>query len=552
MAIRKRPFNINRPLYGYNASDDVLALGRFEFSIIKNCHLSEDGIPYSRLGGRLLNETALNGAVTGIFDFRRPSGTGTTQELVIKAGELLYSMDMDTLVMTELVDMNTTDRPSFCVFQDSSDIAYLFIADGTNFYKYDGTDVTVVSASYPWTQCAPRYIYVYDDRMLAAGCDSDPYKIYVSGILDGTNWLPGAGDVAVNWTIKSPQGDRVSGLGTVYDYGVIFQQFGTSIITEADPDSTTSKQIKVSNEYGTSSHWSIRNVGNVLYFSDESHIYRGVLRAAVENGLDVMPIDKNVVNRYQQHQGASNNITVYDAEHKELQFAVRTPTQGGNGETLVYNIGRSGPQGELGQVDVWSGWFEGEHYEPLMLAEVLHTTTKYDLNGDPYTAQEMKIYRGDSDGYVYVMEEPFQYKDEYYDAETLDGDIEYTLLTGPIYPGGLGYTKRARDFVIMLYQKHDESCDIYWIIDGRVLSSAVTSYGNIIPYWSEDVQGEERQKWGNTIWGTRYTLPKAICINSPFNYIQFKIQCDGENESDFIAFSGGELHYQIHPVRRIV
>jgi len=537
-----------------NASNDVLSLNRYEFSIIKNCHLSEDGIPYSRLGSRALNLTALDGAVTGIYDYRRPSGTGTTQILIVKAGTLLYKINVDTGVPTELVDTNVTTRPTFCSFQDENGISFMFMADGTNFYKYDGTTIDAVSAGeYPWTDCQPKYIMVYDDRMLAAGCDSDPYKIYISAIQDGTDWLPGAGDVAVNWTIKSPKGDRVMGLGTVYNYGVIFQQFSTNIITEADPDSSSSAQITVSNEYGTSSHWSIRTVGNILYFSDESHIYKGVLRAAIDNGLEVTPIDKNIVNRYRDHQGAADNVTVYDAEHNELQFAIRTPTQGGNGETLVYNILRSGSKGELGMYDVWSGWLEGEVYEPLTLAEVLHTTTKYELDGTPYTAQEMKIYRGDSNGYVYVMEEPLQYKDESVSAGVAaDNDIEFTLLTGPQYPGGFGLTKRARDLSLMLFQKEDDSIDIKWITDGRILSRNIGYYGNIIPFWNDDIGSAERQTWGNTLWGARYALPKAICINSPFNYIQFKINCEGANDTDGIAFSGGELFYQMHRVRRVI
>jgi len=47
-------------------------------------------------------------------------------------------------------------------------------------------------------------------------------------------------------------------------------------------------------------------------------------------------------------------------------------------------------------------------------------------------------------------------------------------------------------------------------------------------------------------------LPKPICINTPFNYIQFKVNCAGDNATDFIAFSGGELNYQVHSARRVV
>jgi hypothetical protein len=518
----------------------------------KNMHLDKNGMFRTRRGSDVRNTTALNGAVTGIYDFRRPDGTGTTSITMVKAGTYLYKYDGSTF--TALTDLGVTTRPSWATFQDGSDISYVFMCDGTNFIKYDGTTVTTIT--FVTAIDMPRYLCVFGDRLLAAGCDSDPYKVFVSAALNGTDWT--GNDY---WTMKNEKGDRITGLGTVYNYALIFQKFMTTLLTEANPDSTTALQIAVSNKFGTSSHWSIQNVGNKVYFADYNHIYKGELREVVEDGLIVTPIDNNIERKYRTVHNHSDIVSVYDPDHDEIQWGVRTGTKAYNDMALVYNIGRSQPVGALGQMDVWSGWFTGTalttstaSYQPYTLALVLVAETLNDDAGVPYTEYRHKVYRGDENGFVFEMEDDAQYKDETVtDGAAVDNNIVSQIWTSMISLNGIAFTKRAREFLPTFYQSYDSATTLEWLVDGRrrlPATARTIAYSNIVPYWTTGTEADLLQGWGSTVWNEMPIIAKGIAINAPFNYIQFILTNAGANARDEMAYSGGELTYQHHGLTR--
>jgi len=529
-------------LRGCNTTMNVLTLNEYEANVIKNCHIDDRGVAFTRLGSRLLNTTALDGAVTSIYNFNRPYGSTTVNTVLVTAGDILYKLNDTTDTFDYVHPLNTTARPSWETFQDSSGTAYAILANGHDFIKYDGTTVTGVDTTgdYPWAQ-NPRYLKAYGDRLLASGCDSDPSTVWVSDTLDCTEWKPSGS--ALYWTARGQKGDRVTGLGGVYNFGVIFKQFSTDIITEGDPGSTTAEQITVSSEYGTTSHWSILNIGNILYFCDESHIYKGILRNAIENGLEVKPIDNNIYDIYRTVENHSDIVSAYDAEHQEIQFGIRTKYSITSDKSVVYNIGLSEAKGELGAYDVWSGWFEGTGYEPYTLSAV-------------YTSDSgTKIYRGDSLGYVYVMEESFQKKDQKRVAGvTTDYDVPVKITPAPFKPYGITVRKMARMFMPYVSQYTDASIKIQWIVDGSYVLPSTDKYlvlYNRVPYWRASTKTYQKQVWSNTVYTDNAVMPRPIGIHEPFQYIMFNIICDGTNDKDFITYNGSELLYQVHQPSRI-
>lgn len=541
---------------GVNVSDDVLAIAPDEAQIILNMHVDESGIATTRHGSRLLNSTALDGAVTGIYDFRRPDGTGTTVILLVKAGTLLYTVNTTTGVATQIADMSVSTRPTFATFQDGSAIVYAFIADGTNFIKYDGTTVTNATANAPWASGAPRYIQVYDDRLMASGCDTDPYKIFLSAALDGTNFKPAAGPAALYWTLKSPTGDRISAISTVYDFGVIQTRNQTDIITEGDPSSTTSKQMTVSTRRGTTSHWSVQSIGNKLYFADNNHIYMGELREAVENGLNVTHIDNNIEALYQQVTNPEDIVSAYDETNKEIQWGIKTGSSSDSNVTIVYNLGLSGLT-QNGMRHVWSGYFENTNYVPYTLASVILETAALRLDGASYTDRKPLVFRGDEDGYVYVMDEAAQYKDEV--GGGADADVVAEIHTALLAPYGTLRTKRLRDIALNLYSNYDDSTTIQIIVDNRkilpvdaegVYTSKSVDYYNVVPYWREGGDNENKQAWNTTLWMNKPMLAKPIAFNFPFQYFQIIIKNLGANAEDEMSYSGAEYTYQVYGTRR--
>lgn len=532
MAIGKRR-TVLRPLTGgMNYSTDIFSILPNQAQKIRNCHIDPNGRAITRKGSRKLNTTALSGKITSIYDYRRPEGSGSFSMLLVTAGNYLYEWNTATSTFDTVVELSTSDRPTWATFV-SGGVSYAFMANGTDFYKYDGTRLTAVASSYPWTT-APRYIIEYDDRLIAAGCDSDPYKVFISAILDGTDFFPdtsGSPAKAVSWTMKSSTGNRVTGLGRVYDFCAIFQQFGVTIITEADPDSETSKQIMVSTQFGTTSHWSIQTVGNEIFFADDSHLYKGQLRAEVENGLIITPIDDNIYELYKNVSNETDIVSVYDNINQEIQWGMNLKPYGESQTTFVYNTGLSGKSEEY--PFVWSGIFDGSNYEPCSLASVI-------IDGKPY------VYRGDSSGYVYIMDEKTQWKDD-------TTDIQVEIQTSILNPYGNFQVKRARQFSPFIYQNYDSSVYIQWIVDGSRILPATTQYLNLrnnIPFWRASTKTIQRQQWNSTIWNDAPVIVTAVSLDCPFHYIQFKIFCDGTNAMDEMSFSGGELFYQVHQGRK--
>ena len=193
MPIAKRKAKLYPATQGVNYAANALTVNQYEVQKAVNCHLDEHGEFHTRMGSTLYNTTALNGAVKGIYEWRRPDGSGgTSTTLIVVAGSKWYEWNTSTSAFDEIGDLNGTDRPTFATFTDASNNSYVILANGTDFNKYDGTTVTATAASYPWASGQPHYIYVYDDRLMAGGIEAEAYRVYVSDILDCTDWLAGS------------------------------------------------------------------------------------------------------------------------------------------------------------------------------------------------------------------------------------------------------------------------------------------------------------------------------------------------------------------------
>ena len=312
------------------------------------------------------------------------------------------------------------------------------------------------------------------------------------------------------------------------------------MVTEADPDSPTSEQFQVASKYGTTSHWSIQTVGDYIYFAGKDHIYIGMLRQVTEEGMVVKEIDDNIHHLYKNVTNSTDIVSVYDFVHNEIQWGIKTRDYGNNNYAIVYNLKRSDP---ANGVFVWSGWFYGAGYEPYTFGSIVASDGK------------IYVYRGDASGYVYIMEESNQYKDEtVVSGAATDNNVPYEIVTAPIMPYGIGVTKRARQFYPYFSQQHDGSTYVQWIINSQFIGPDTDKYitlYNRVPYWRASTSTQMKQLWGNTVWAQDAVLPRPVSVNQGFQYIQFKIINAGSNDSDRITYGGGELWYQVHSLRRV-
>ena len=518
------------PSGGVNFSDDVFTINANQVYRAINYHLSEDGVLFSRKGSRSLNTTALDGPITSIYDYWRPAGSTSIRTVLVTANKKLYAYDEDSEVFNSIHELESADRPCWETFTIANGGSVAFMCNGTEFFYYDGNEI--VPVTFVTDISMPRTIIAYDDRMLASGCDNDPFAVYQSDAYLGDTWEYTDNEVEMHYWQMESSGNRVVALGKIYSYGVILQHNSVTILTGADVEDTTTEQITVSRKYGTTSQWSVQTVGNSIYFADETHIYRGVLRSAIENGLEVIPIDKHISRKYRGAQDVYDVVSAYDAVNEEIQWGINCKVGSRKDTTLVYSVANSG-EVENQWRDIWSGWFEGDAYEPYSLAQVLDSDRK------------PTIWRGDSDGYVYVMEESTQYQDDV--PGTTAENIASEIITSAISPQGISLDKILTDVTPLISQFYNGSVSAQWILDGsRILPTSGVTYTlqNNIPFWNDTSNTLTSTLWGSTVWTNNAYIIRPIRLHEPFRYVQFRFTCDGSNARDAVRYSGMELMYK--------
>jgi hypothetical protein len=515
---------------GMNGRKDYFSVKLDEACLIRNQHLDSNGISSTRRGLRKLNSTPLAGPIESIYQFQKPDGATMTRTVLVTAGEKWYKWDSTLEVFSEIGGLTSSARPTLATFQDGSANTFVVLANGTDLYKYDGTTVSNLTASFPSTS-SPRYITVYDNRLFATGCDNDPFALFVSNLLDGTTWTSGDYFMFSNDVDR----ERIQGLGKFYNFLAVLKNNSVHIITEGAPDSSTVQQIAVHHGGGTTSHWSIVSQGNNLFFCDATGIYRGRLRDAVENGMVVEKISDNVEEEFSKAFEYDRLSGVYDPNYDEILFGMRSNLDDDYKNALIFNSGLSVFDSSLSpNRAVWSGLWSGEGFRSYTFGTVI-------LEGGG-----QQIWVGDEDGYVYVMGESTQFSD---DSSPIVVEIESGILS----PGGFTTRKRFNTFCTLLFQNHNESVTVDYVVDSRFRTPStpvtVENYGNI-PYWNEGSDEERTQEWDTTIWVDRPLQAIPLSIREEGNHMQVCIKCAGTNSKDDISYGGGEIYYQLLGLRR--
>jgi hypothetical protein len=515
---------------GANYNKNSLSLLPDQAGVLRNCHLDSDGFASTRRGLRKLNATSLGGPIESIYQFVRPNGSGVTRTVLVSTDEKWFYWDESSDTFIEFADINSKDRPSLATFQDGTGKTFCFLANGTDFIKYDGTTVDRATSVFR-SNSNPRYLMVYDNRLMATGCDLDPFIVFASDLLDGTTW----GASSYFSFSNDNDRERIMGLGKFNDFLTVVKTTSVHILTEGDPASDTVEQIMVHDKNGTTSHWSIVTAGNNIFFSDASGVYRGQLRAAVENGMVVKKISDNIEAKYLNGFEYNRLSGIYLVEKDEIFWGFRDNLSDRYDKGLVFNKGLSIFDTGLESNDrpIWSGVWDGNGFRSYTVGSVLDSNNK------------QQIWFGDEDGYVYVMEDT-QFNDD-------SNYIVTEIGLAPFYPAGLANRKRFNSFYPLVFMNHNESVKIDWVIDSSYRSPSVSVTmeleGNI-PYWNDALSIDRTQKWGNTIFKDQPMIPVAIDVNDTGSFIQFFIKCAGTNSKDDIVYGGAELYYQVLNRRR--
>ena len=532
MAIRKRVLNLPPLFGGCRYIDNILSIRNVEAYILKNVHINERGITYTRGGSRLLNSTSPSDEVTSIHEYARPSGSKIIRETLVTIGKNWYKLEDGTL--TRIGTLNSDNKPSVVTFNDGSGGSIAILANGVDFVKYDGTDVTQLLSDFSdfVATFKPKYLFVYENRLMASGCADTPTRIYASGLLDPTSW--GADAYFSYDDDKEP----INGIGSAWSFLVAFKKNSVYIDSEGNPESTTLQQTLVARGFGASSHWGIVTVGDNIFFGNQTNFYSGVLRSQTTDGLQVHIISDNINKKFLEINSFDEYEGIYVDKAQEIRWGVKTGSSSVYNTELVYNTALSHINIQGLRQDIWNGWWEGTSYEVSSYGLITNTNGSF------------SVYRGDSKGKVYIMEEDFTFKDD--DSDGTGQDIETLIHLGPALPSGLAYRKNFRKAILYLFQNVNGSTTLQYNMSGRYRkpdTGVVLKVEGHISYWNDGFavtsDPDITAAWTEVLWADAPMLPYPVGINDFGTFIELIITNDGSEDQDKIAYGGAQITYQI-------
>ncbi len=501
---------------GLNYRQDALSLRPNEAGVIRNCHIDANGIASTRRGLRKINDVALDGAITGIQQYSKPSAGTMVRTVIITTPTTIYEWTSGT-TFTGIGNLTATDRPSMVNFLDGTSTSVILIANGTDFYMYDGSTVANATAGFQSTS-NPRYLTVFDNRLAASGCDDDPNAVFMSALRDCGTW--GATDYFL--FESDTDRERVTGLGTMFSLLTVLKRQSVYVVTEGNPGSDTVKQVRVAQGFGTTSHWSVVTRGENIFFTDGQGSYRGRLSELVTDGMLVKKIGDKV--KYKWADGQDYDVTqgIYDLKSDTIMWGLRLVASDKCDCALVFNPVLSVFDSSTAPDDpVWSSVFDGTGFRFYTAGSVINSSGV------------AETWVGDEDGYVYVLGEDTQEDDA---TETIETEIGLAHIA----PFGHSMRKFFTVFTPLLYQKTNETTDISFTVDSSFLAPVTAVKSGTAAYWSAGISDAHTQSWGTTVWKDRPMLPYLIDVKRTGYFILpwiFNDDCE-------IAYGGGEMFFQ--------
>jgi len=521
---------------GCRYTDNVLSIAKDEAFRLINMHIDSRGIAYTRGGSTLLNSTGPTGDITSIHQYNRPYGAGIIREVLVTIGKKWYKMGSDNLLI-QIGGLTSSNKPSVVTFNDGSGNSIAILANGVDFLKYDGSDVSSLLTNFAddfVSSNVPRYLFVYGNRLMASGCDDYPTRVYASNSLDPTTW-------GVSSYFSYDDGrdmEPVTGMGSAWSFLVVGKKNSIYINTEGDPESDTLEQIKVAIGSGITSHWSIVTEGNIIRFVNQEGFYEGILRRQVEDGLEVRKISDNIEKKFRDVDNYDEIEGVHDRRRNEILWGAKTSGSSTYNTGFAYNLALSGID-ENGTVrHVWNGWYEGDGFEAACLENIIAS------DGSE------SVYRGGSGGKIYIMEPDYVFKDD--DSSGTGKDIKSTIHLGPIVPGGPGIPKSFRTAYVLLHQNVNGSTTFAYNIAGRYrgpISDLTLKQEGNVPFWDGSSDPSQTQVWDSTIWADKGMLDYKMSINGKGAFIELIIENSGNEDTDSISYGGAQLVFQYRRLR---
>lgn len=207
---------------GQNSSAALANVLQDEVRRLQDARVSMEGSFIEPRGGsKRTHTTALNAGSGGLGGIEFTTAAGQQQLVVFAGSQMHYSINGGTGWTQGATGLGTSNYWSLVVMRQGS-TNYLFAANGSNLYSWDGTTwATVTGTGVPSTA---KYLAVFNDRLYAAGHNGiEVYASRVGDVTGATAWDTTAGAFTVQ--IQTHDNDiDITGLYTLGTSLLVFKR----------------------------------------------------------------------------------------------------------------------------------------------------------------------------------------------------------------------------------------------------------------------------------------------------------------------------------------
>lgn len=477
---------------GLNAISDDIALKPNQLRQTANARLTDYGAVTKRGGTQRTSTNPLAAAaVLNGFNWSKDSGS---EELLAVCDGKLFTATYGSFPMTwtqETGTLSTATAPTFAQFRDGSGNDVVFISDGGQLNKWDGTTLTTNIS----TTINTSVIAVHNERLWGTGNSTYPDSIFYSSLNNGSDLgdstSPGANGGQI--IIRTFGDEAIVGLASINTSLLIFHRRGISRLTGFSQDDITVQPAAVTADVGTIASKSIVASNNIAYFISERGLYRC-------NEMEVAPVGTP-----EQPDPLLPLIrSLSDTEFDAIRCVVNRATK----ELWISIPGIGCYQYHL-VLNAWSGPWDNAYISP--------DTTAFFEAIDTYGLPVM--LRGDADGYVSLCDAPLIYKDNVL-ADGTGGSV-YTLTAQMhrFYCGDDALAKALRWGYLTAQLKGSNNCAVSWSTDETFGSFQLDPSNAGI--WSV------LETWDSGVWGGSGSRNYRIPMGGTGYYVDMTITDSG-------------------------
>lgn len=435
-------------------------------------------------------------AIRGVTDYWRTASLSgiPTSDLFLHQSTNVWSIDDRTSVgvnRTGSLTLSGTSVPCYRAFNQKIYFCSTVTADGYN--KWDGAAASAVAVTAP-TDGVGKFLCTHLGRMVMAGQDSFPFRVYLSKPLDPEDWTTGGATSLDLDDDGDPQG--ITGLSSFQGRLYVFTR--RSIYEITGTTAATFVVLRISNGIGALSHASIVQVPNDIIFASDRGVH-SLRQVASGRQTESTFISRDIQKLWTELLNTSLYSRIWACYDDTINcYIVSVPSSGQllNDQLLVFNI-------EFG---IWTVWPD---IQARSICNVILSNQK-------------NILIGKETGVLALINK----------STRSDFGEGYTarFKTGVLYPGSVETEKVFKSITVFASTTTEGQFSVGWNIDGKKYGSKTV---NLIT--GQDVLGTTFVL-GQSRLGIGQYVPHTISLDDIGYGIQVEIIVGGTSDLEFYGF----------------